>query len=134
MRLRTGFEKRRARVEIVPLIDVVFLLLVFFIYAMLSMTVQRGIPVSLPGASTSEVDTRDYVVVVIDQNGELYVNDRRVSPNEMLQAVLRSRGKRGVPVYVRGDRRAPLGKVVFVIDRLREGGVREVLLETGERE
>jgi biopolymer transport protein ExbD len=55
MRIRREFT-RRPRIEMIPLIDVVFLLLVFFIYSMLSMTIHRGLPVNLPTASTSMVD------------------------------------------------------------------------------
>ena len=47
---------KKARIEMLPLIDIVFLLLVFFIYAMLSMAVHRGIPVSLPVSSTAKTD------------------------------------------------------------------------------
>jgi biopolymer transport protein ExbD len=48
MRLASGYEERKARIEMVPLIDCMFLLLVFFMYAMVSMTVHRGIRVNLP--------------------------------------------------------------------------------------
>ena len=52
MRLTSGYEERKARIEMLPLIDIVFLLLVFFIYAMLSMTIHRGLEVELlPGGS-----------------------------------------------------------------------------------
>jgi biopolymer transport protein ExbD len=52
MRLR--LEHKGARIELIPLIDIIFLLLVFFIYSMLSMVVYRGIPVVLPSADTVE--------------------------------------------------------------------------------
>ncbi|MBW2339659.1 MAG: biopolymer transporter ExbD, partial [Deltaproteobacteria bacterium] len=48
--------RRRARIEILPLIDIVFLLLVFFIYAMLSMAVHRGVPVILPTSSSARIE------------------------------------------------------------------------------
>ena len=47
---------KKARIEMLPLIDIVFLLLVFFIYAMLSMAVHRGLPVELPLSTTAEID------------------------------------------------------------------------------
>ena len=52
MKLKTGFEVKKARILMIPLIDIVFLLLVFFIYAMLSMVVHRGFKVDLPQATT----------------------------------------------------------------------------------
>ena len=47
---------KRARIEMIPLIDVVFLLLIFFIYTMLSMTIHKGIPVLLPKAKTGLIE------------------------------------------------------------------------------
>ena len=49
---------KKARIEMLPLIDIVFLLLVFFIYAMLSMAVHRGLPVELPLSATAEIDKK----------------------------------------------------------------------------
>ncbi|MCA1809797.1 MAG: ExbD/TolR family protein, partial [Kiritimatiellia bacterium] len=63
MKLSTGYETRKARVEMLPLIDVVFLLLVFFIYAMLSMVLHRGIKVALPEVGQADVNRRDYLAV-----------------------------------------------------------------------
>ena len=55
--MKVSFPKGRSpRIEMLPLIDIVFLLLVFFIYAMLSMAVHRGMPVILPTSSTAEID------------------------------------------------------------------------------
>ena len=51
MRLTTGYEYKKARIELIPLLDVVFLLLVFFIYAILSMSVHQGVRVTLPVAT-----------------------------------------------------------------------------------
>ncbi|MBW1898638.1 MAG: biopolymer transporter ExbD, partial [Deltaproteobacteria bacterium] len=50
--------KRKARIEMLPLIDIVFLLLVFFIYAMLSMAVHHGLPIDLPISSSAEIDKK----------------------------------------------------------------------------
>ena len=80
MNLSTGYEGRRARIEIVPLIDVVFLLLVFFIYAMLSMTVYRGVRVRLPAGSG---DVEEMKTVVINIDAETKRLDVDVSDEEM---------------------------------------------------
>ena len=60
---------KRARIEILPLIDIVFLLLVFFIYAMLSMAVHRSLPVALPVSSSAKVDKNLTVSVTVRANG-----------------------------------------------------------------
>ena len=58
-----------ARIEMIPLIDIIFLLLVVVIYAMLSMTVHKGIRVELPRAATAEVDKKDHFSVSIADKG-----------------------------------------------------------------
>ena len=61
---------KKARIEMLPLIDIVFLLLVFFIYAMLSMAVHRGLPVELPVSTTAEIDKKLVLSVTIDAQGK----------------------------------------------------------------
>ena len=60
---------KRARIEILPLIDIVFLLLVFFIYAMLSMAVHRGLPVDLPLSQSAEIDQKLSLSITIKDAG-----------------------------------------------------------------
>lgn len=134
MRLRSGYERRRARVEMIPLIDIVFLLLVFFIYAMLSMVVHRGVKVTLPGASTAQIDRRDYVGITIDANNTIYFGERKVTADELpalVKAALRQKGD--VPVFVSGDVHAGLGVAIHVLDLLRGAGVKQVSFESTEK-
>ena len=58
-------DTRKVRIEMVPMIDCMFLLLVFFIYAMLSMAVHRGLPVNLPASSTVKIDKKLILAVTI---------------------------------------------------------------------
>lgn len=133
MKLKSGYENRRARVEMIPLIDVVFLLLVFFMYAMLSMTIHRGLVVELPKALNTQVDRRDYVSVTVTEKNEIYVQEERVSLEELVERVLSYGGGEGrKPVFVNGDERAHHGTVVRVLDLLRGAGIREVTIESVE--
>ena len=74
MQLATGYENRKPRIEIVPLIDVVFLLLVFFIYAMLSMVVCRGLRVELPSAQGVTEDMKTVIITLSSDNGVSIIN------------------------------------------------------------
>jgi biopolymer transport protein ExbD len=131
MHLRSGYEQRRARVEMIPLIDCIFLLLVFFIYATLSMVVHSGIKVELPAASTAQVDRHNYVSVSIDAHDAIYVSRQRVSAAELPARVRAAmRGKADMPVFVSGDVRAHLGVAIEVLDRLRQAGVKQVSFES----
>lgn len=130
MRLRSGYENRKARVEMLPLIDIVFLLLVFFIYAMLSMVVHRGVQVRLPAAATAQADRRDYVSVTVTAENEIYLGKRRVTLEELGERVGEARGDDGRPVYVGGDVRSDFGTAVEVLDVLRRAGIEEVSFES----
>ena len=83
MKLSSGYETKKARVEMLPLIDVVFLLLVFFIYAMVSMVVHRGLRVDLPATGTAVMEKNDYISITIDANNALYLNSEPVDAEEL---------------------------------------------------
>jgi biopolymer transport protein ExbD len=126
MKLKSGFEKRRARVEMLPLIDVVFLLLVFFIYAFLSMVMHRGLDVELPGASTASVSKQDYVDVSITADNQIFVSKQPVTLESAASAVRSACTEEDQSVFINGDRRADLGLAVELLDRLRKEGIEKV--------
>jgi biopolymer transport protein ExbD len=117
----------------IPLIDVVFLLLVFFIYAMLSMVVHRGLRVELPGASTAEVNQLEYVSITITKDNTVFVGEEPAEIDSLVEKVREysGRGDR-VPVFISGDRRSDLGMAVKVLDLLKGAGIREVSIECVE--
>ena len=130
MRLK-GQSRRRGRIEMIPLIDVVFLLLIFFIYAMLSMTIHKGIPVLLPKAKTSLIDKEEYLSISITRDHRIFLDDREVPMEGLLQR-LRERRKEQpqLRVFISGDRRIPYEWVVKVLDTVRTSGLSKVSLET----
>ncbi|MBW2060597.1 MAG: biopolymer transporter ExbD [Deltaproteobacteria bacterium] len=131
MRLSNGHENKKARIEMLPLIDIVFLLLVFFIFAMLSMTVHRGLRVELPEASTAQMDERRHVDITITKDNEVLVGEVRVSLDGLINEVLRH-GGRNAPIFINGDRRADLGLAIQILDRLRRAGRHDVTFQTRE--
>ncbi len=133
MKLSSGYEHRRARIEMLPLIDVVFLLLVFFIYVMLSMVLHRGMAVSLPEADSSVTDTREYVAVTIKDDNRLFVNQEETPMDAVAARVLALlETDADIPVYVEGDQKSHLGIAIGVLDRLRGAGIRDVHFSTTE--
>lgn len=117
---------RRARVEIVPLIDVMFLLLCSFVYATMNMVVQQGIFVDLASSETSEgvQDDKRLVVVSVDRKGTYYIDKRRVSRRELLTALEEVRKRSAKPtVMVNADKDASHGQVVELLDLVRKSGV-----------
>lgn len=126
--------RRGARIEMLPLIDVVFLLLVFFTYAMLSMIVPRGVKVRLPAVGGAGGAARELVAVTIGRSGELWVDRERVELASLVEHVKTRLGREtDAWVLVHGDARAPLESALDVLARLRDGGIEKVTFRTAGR-
>lgn len=109
------------RIDITPLIDVVFLMLIFF---MVSTTFDRQtqLKVDLPEASSTETESQpvERIEITIDARGQFYVNERELVQHtaEMLRRTLDklAEGREDMPVIVSGDRNAPLQSMMTVLD------------------
>lgn len=129
MKIQTPTSKK-VRIEILPLIDIVFLLLVFFIYAMLSMAVHRGLPVELPVSSSAQVDQKLTVSITIRADGSLYVDKIPVALEDLtgyLQAKSEADPQRGVLVFA--DRDLPYQMIYKVMDNIRLAGISRISLQ-----
>ncbi len=126
MRLSSGYEDRKGRIEIVPLIDIIFLLLVFFIYAMVRMTVERGVKVALPSGPGKAVAAKSLVITITASNS-LVLEGRTLTLAQILPEVAAmARLQPGLPVLIQGDRSADLGVAVELIARLRDHGITQL--------
>jgi len=122
MRLRRR-AARRARIEIVPMIDVVFFLLVFFMMASLSMAVYAGLPVSLPRAATGQVAPSETAAVTVDHLGHAYLNREPVAMADLDQRMRRLlEGNPALAIVINADGDASHRDVVAVLDALRLAG------------
>ena len=127
MKLNSGFETKKARVEMLPLIDVVFLLLVFFIYAFLSMSMHHGLDVELPKAGQAELTTDDHIAITIDSNNQLFLNKQPVTENDLIpriQTLLAPNSE--LPIFINGDKSAGLGTAVKILDLLQTAGIQKI--------
>ena len=126
--------KRKPRIEMLPLIDIVFLLLVFFIYAMLSMVVHRGMPVDLPTSTTAKADKQLVVSVTVKADGTIFVDKEPVPLNrlaERLKGISRSGQETGIQLFA--DRALSYQHLFRVLDQIREAGLSRISLQA-ERE
>lgn len=128
MRLETGYEERRARIEMVPLMDVVFLLLVYFIYAMFTMSVHRGVRVELPGGPAPR-EAGERLVIVLQADGRLQFAGRDRTRDDLLLEVVGRYREHPVPVLISADRRAELGAGIELLARLKDAGVTTVAFQ-----
>lgn len=123
-------EHHRVRIELIPLIDIVFLLLVFFIYAMLSMAVHRGLPVQLPSSAAARIEKQTTLSVTIKADGSVFVDKEPVSPAE-LAAVLKAKAgvDRQTGVLLFADRSLSYQNLFRVLDQIRSTGLNQVSLQ-----
>ncbi|MBT8371906.1 MAG: biopolymer transporter ExbD [Deltaproteobacteria bacterium] len=121
---------RKARIEMLPLIDIVFLLLVFFIYAMLSMAVHRGLPVELPLSTTAEIDKKLILSVTIKADGTIYVDQESVALMDLTRVLQGMSGNTRQPgVLIFADRALPYQMIYNVLDKIRQAGLSRISLQ-----
>jgi len=121
---------RRPRIEMLPLIDTVFLLLVFFIYGMLSMAIHHSLPVKLPSSSTAKLDKSEFLTVTIKSDGSIFVNKKPVSKEELTYVLERySAARESSGVLLFADRAVSYQTLFKVLDRIREAGIERISLQ-----
>ncbi len=127
---------KRARIEIIPLIDVMFFLLASFMLVSLSLQKAGTFKMALPVASTAKPDFKpDMLNIGVEKDGKVSVEKKHLSLDE-LDGILRDRMKRNTntPVYVTADRAALHGQVNRVLERVRAAGVLKVAFVTESAE
>jgi biopolymer transport protein ExbD len=126
---------KKPRIEMLPLIDIVFLLLVFFIYAMLSMAVHRSLPVSLPVSSAAEVHTELNLTLTVNSQGEIFLDNTNVSQEELQtilqEKTLKTADSKFVQVDLFADKTLSYQELYRVLDIIRTAGVSNVSLQAG---
>ena len=124
------YPDRKARIEMVPLIDTVFLLLVFFIYAMLSMSFQRGLPVLLPSSSTSEIEKEVVLSVTVKSDGTIFVDEEQTSSDDLVRTLKdKSKNEKQAGVLLFADNRLSYQQLFHVLDRIKEAGISRISLQ-----
>ena len=131
-------EQRKARVEMLPLIDIVFLLLVFFIYAMLSMAVHRGVPVELPVSSTAAPEKETILSVTVKQfpDGVRVFVDEEIIDLTKLAILLKEKSKaekgktgREPGILLFADKQVDYQQLFQVLDRINQAGLSKISLQ-----
>jgi biopolymer transport protein ExbD len=132
MRIVSPLPHKKARLEIVPLIDIMFFLLASFMLVSLTMTQQRTVSVNLPAAATSQTNLKpDTISLAVTAGGQVFFEKQPISL-EALETLLKERlaANKELPVYISGDVAANYGAVLAVLDYVRRCGVTKVALNT----
>ncbi|MGO9243720.1 MAG: ExbD/TolR family protein [Verrucomicrobiia bacterium] len=123
-----------ARIEIIPLIDIMFFLLASFMLVSLSMVNLKSVKVNLPTATRATLDTKnDFASISVDKDGAVYLDKQPVGSNEL---VLRLNAwhhtNENLRVFISGDQDVRYGAVIHVLDLVRSTGIQKVAFEIRE--
>ncbi|PYM11911.1 MAG: biopolymer transporter ExbD [Verrucomicrobia bacterium] len=127
MKIGSPLPHKKARIEIIPLIDIMFFLLASFMMASLTMIKLQSIKMDLPTATAASRDFKpDILNISVDKLGDVYVGTTQVNLVQ-LETILSNRFKvnTNVPVYISGDKDATHGAVIRVLDIVRREGIQE---------
>ncbi len=127
-----GGGKKKARIEIIPLIDVIFFLLATFVLFTLSLNKSQGLKVDLPKSSTSEPrDPAGSVTITVTAEGTLAWDKDPITLDEFLLRLERYKMTEPNPrILINGDENAFFSQAIYVFDEVRKKGINKVLLET----
>ena len=124
------FEERRGRVEIIPMIDVMLFLLVFFIIVTLQMIPDAGVALQLPNSTQAEHLEHPKITVNVDRDGTLIVKGQTVTQGELV-ALLRDAGDPGkTQVTIAASKEVAFQQFVHALDACREAGVTDIGVAT----
>ena len=126
--------RKKARIEIIPLIDVIMFLMAAFVLVMLSMNKNKQVPVELPSATPSQLPLVDQpetpVTVSIDTAGDSFWNSERVSLDDLIIRLNGLKAQSADPkVLIEGEIGAQFGKAVIVVDEARHAGINKVTFD-----
>lgn len=132
MKIPSPTGRRRARIEIIPLIDIMFFLLATFVMVSLSMVHNQAVPVRLPVAATGAAqDRKDYVAITVNEQGGYFYNKETVSLEQMAARLRELKLTQPDPrVFIAGDAHANFEAVMAALDEVRKAGITKVAIET----
>ncbi|HVT71880.1 MAG TPA: biopolymer transporter ExbD [Lacunisphaera sp.] len=127
--------RKKARIEIIPLIDVIFFLLATFVLFTLSLNRIQSVPVDLPVASQKPPDTKDESVTIqVSEVGTIFWNRELIDPGELPSRIAYYKSQTQDPrILIAGDEKARFGTTVSVLDEVRKAGITKFSVETRTR-
>ncbi len=133
MQFRRRRELKRTRIEIIPMIDTMFFLLVFFMLSSLALTRMNGLPVNLPQAATAPKQPPVDLTVTIDKSQRVFVNKQMVAISDVGTELQKQAGNADLSqssVVINADKSVPHGLVVQCIDEARNIGIVKFAIAT----
>jgi biopolymer transport protein ExbD len=130
---RRGFRRRRAvGIDLTPMVDVVFLLIIFFMVSTTFISLETGLPVDLPQAQTAEATPSDLPTVTVTPDERVFLGGALVDLEALLTMLQQVIGETGqTTVVLRADATVQHGFVVQVMDAIKQSGAQRIAIATG---
>ncbi|MDY6084849.1 MAG: biopolymer transporter ExbD [Dialister sp.] len=135
MKLRPLDVEKKPKIMIIPMIDIIFFLLVFFMMSMLTMVVQKSINLNLPQSTTSKLNFTETLPISVTSNGDIYVEKEKIPRDVFRKRMEIEKGRNpDVAVVLRADKQSEHGDFVFVLDQLKSVGINKVGIATDSKQ
>lgn len=134
MRRRTLGVKKEPTIMIIPMIDIVFFLLVFFMVGTLYMNTEQQIPLNLPSASTSTAKSIEPITITLTTSHKLYIDNREISPNRLsqeVQAIVQTTPRQAF--VIRAAKDVYYNEVIALLDMLKVNGAKYISVATDRK-
>ena len=134
MRRRTLGVKKEPTIMIIPMIDIVFFLLVFFMVGTLYMNTEQQIPLNLPSASTSTAKSIEPITITLTTSHKLYIDNREISPDRLsqeVQAIVQTSPRQAFVIRAATD--VYYNEVIALLDMLKVNGAKYISVATDRK-
>ena len=116
----------KARVEVIPMIDIMMFLLVFFVIVTLKMIDGSGVPMEIPGSKTIDNIETSTLTIGVDKNGTVFVDGKNVSETELAEKLNELKKTNKLAIIIAGDKETSLQYLIGVMDTVRGAGINTV--------
>jgi biopolymer transport protein ExbD len=133
--LASPLPKKKARIEIIPLIDIMFFLLASFMMVSISQVTLKGMKVDLPPGISGKVQSKkDYVSLSVDKKGQYFFDKKLITLEEIQPLLLKIHAVTpDAKIFIRGDVEAVHGNVTRMLDQIRSSGFTKLSFEIKSR-
>ena len=130
MKIRSPIRRKRTRLEIIPLIDIMFFLLASFMMVSLQMQKVRTLKASLPTATVATSATKpDMINLTVDRDGQITMDKQPIALPELATVLTkRHSANTNLPVYITGTRDAHYGSLIYLLDFVKREGIQRVAI------
>jgi biopolymer transport protein ExbD len=119
-------EAERPRVEVIPMIDIMMFLLIFFVVISLKMIAGTGVDMNLPGSKTTETIKESTITVGVKKDNQFIVDGKTISGESLTSQLMELKKNRKVSVIIAGDKDVQLETLINVMDSVRGAGINSV--------